>query len=97
MNCPCCGKPISQKDLNTPYIDRHGHAIRGVYEHSRCGAVLGQCYKGDAYGIYIPQWAPADTPAENQRYFDLTVLGSAGIERVHGWFDIETRKLTRVG
>ena len=97
MNCPCCGKKISQKDLNTPYADRFGRTISGVYQHSRCQAVLGQCYKGDAYGIYIPQWAPEDTPAENQRYFDLTLLGSAGIERVHGWFDIETRKLTQVG
>lgn len=97
MNCPCCGKKVSIKDLNTPYIGKDGRKVNGVYEHSKCGAVLGSCYKGDSYAVYLPYWAPADTPLENWRYFDLEVLGSAGIERVHGWFDIETRKLTQVG
>jgi len=97
MKCPCCGKRVSLKDANTAYAGRDGRKISGVYEHSVCGAVLGSCYRGDAYGVYLPYWAPPDTPIENWRYFDLTVLGSDGVSRVHGWFDIETRKLTQVG
>ena len=97
MNCPCCGKRISLKDMNTPYVGSNGREIMGVYEHSRCGAVLGTCYKGESYGVYLPYWAPAGTPLENQRYFDLTVLGSDGVNRVHGWFDSVTRMITQTG
>ena len=95
--CPCCGKRITVKNRNTYYAGRDSRKIIGVYEHDACGAVLGSCYKGDAYAIYLPYWAPPETPAENERYFDLELLGSAGIERVHGWFDIQTRRLTQVG
>ena len=95
--CPCCGKVISMKDRNTAYIGKSGRRIFGVFSHSRCNAVLGSCYKGESYDIYLPYWAPANVPAENERYFNLEVLGSAGIEHVHGWFDIESRKLTQVG
>jgi len=101
--CPCCGKHICLKDMNTPYVGKSAitgaksRPIAGVYEHSDCGAVLGSCYKGDSYSIYFPKWAPADTPLENWRYFDLTVLGNNGVERIHGWFDIETRYITQIG
>lgn len=95
--CSCCGKRITMKDRNTQYKGADGRNIIGVYQHSVCGAVLGTCYRGEAYNIYLPYWAPVETPAENQRYFDLTILSSSGIERAHGWFDIETRKLTQVG
>lgn len=95
--CPCCGHKVSLKDRNTPYTGKSGRTISGVYTHSRCGAVLGSCYKGESYDIYLPYWAPADIPPENWRYFNLEVLGSKGIEYIHGWFDCETRRLTQVG
>lgn len=92
MDCRCCCKRIPQKALNTHYL-----GIVGVYECPHCGAVQGECYRGDSYRIVKPQWAPADTPIENSRYFDLTVLGSDGITRQHGWFDVTTRLITQVG
>lgn len=68
-----------------------------VHICERCGAVHGRCRKGDSYEIVKPRWAPADTPVEAQVYYDLEVLGSAGLERRHGWFVRDTGLITQVG
>lgn len=93
MNCSACGKKISQKALNQRYLN-----IVGVYECQHCKAVLGQCYKGESYQIVKP-WMHANpnVPLENWRHFDLTVLGSNGIERRHGWFDVDSRLVVQIG
>jgi hypothetical protein len=73
----------------------------GVYTCPKCGAIYtprgGTIYLGDSYNYVLPYWAPADTPVEQARYYDLTCLGSKGIERRHGWYDTVTRRITQVG
>ena len=70
----------------------------GVYECARCGAIYGECYKGDSYALVRPWFkTETDIPSERIRYFDFTVLGSDGISRRHGWFDTETRQIVQIG
>jgi hypothetical protein len=92
MNCPNCGKKISQKALNQRYLN-----IIGVYECQHCKAVLGQCYRGESYMIVKPWMSAEDAPLDRWRHYDLTVLGGNGIERRHGWFDAHTRLILQVG
>lgn len=69
----------------------------GVVECAKCGAVYGECYLGESYEFVLPFWVEAEPPAERTRYFDLTTLGSKGIERRHGWFDLATKRIVQVG
>lgn len=86
MECPACsGKRHDATEL-----------IR-VYRCKRCGAIFGECYLGDSYRLVLPYWAEADVPAERTRYFDLMTLGGEGIQRRHGWYDPETRRITQTG
>jgi hypothetical protein len=68
-----------------------------VFTCADCGGLVGDCYLGDSYSLVLPYWAEGDVPAERQRYFDLTCLGSNGLTRRHGWFDTETRRIVQVG
>lgn len=86
MECPACsGK-------------RHAsHQVPGVYVCKRCGAIHGQTYLGQSYSIVLPYWDDADPQTRKTVYFDLTCLGSKGVERRHGWFNPDTRKIIQVG
>jgi len=90
--CPCCNKKVTIKTLNTSY-----KGIAGVHECPKCGAVFGTCYKGDSYKVVKPWMATENVPFENCFYFDLTTLGSDGIDRFHGWADKNTRLVVQVG
>lgn len=68
-----------------------------VFECRRCGAIYGDCYKGESYEIVLPYMAEAEVPPERCRYYDLTVLGSDGITRRHGWFDPDSRRIVQIG
>jgi len=68
-----------------------------VFECRRCGAIYGDCTKGESYEIVLPYMAEAEVAPEHCRYYDFTVLGSDGITRRHGWFDPETRRIVQVG
>ena len=92
MNCPCCDAKVTQKTLNTKYMD-----IVGVHECPKCGAVFGECYKGDSYSIVLPYWEMDDPTFDNAFYYDLEVLGSDGVEHRHGWAHRETRRIIQVG
>lgn len=74
---------------------------KGVYTCSKCGAIFhnpGLMYLGDSYGYVLPQWdAEGACKPEDQRYYDLSVLGSEGPERRHGWFNPATKRITQVG
>ena len=94
--CDCCGKRITIKAMNTPYMV-DGRRIIGVYQCQHCHAVLGQCYKGESYTVVKPWLSAEDVPMERWRYYDLMVLGGNGIERRHGWFDVDSRLITQVG
>ena len=68
-----------------------------VFECRRCGAIYGDCTRGDSYLIVLPVMAAEPVPPERCRTYDLTVLASAEISRGHGWFDPETRRIIQVG
>jgi hypothetical protein len=66
---------------------------------SKCGGLHGSCYRGDAValvGLDLPMQAEATSP-ESLRYFDLTVVGSQGVSRTHGWFDAHTSRVVQYG
>jgi hypothetical protein len=84
MTCPACSAARPRET-----------AVIGVYECRKCSAVFGQCYKGDSYRFVLPYWHEGESA--DQRYFDLTTLGSGGVERSHGWVDATTRRITQVG
>ena len=85
FTCPACSHS-RKNDVRT-----------GVYECKKCGAIYGSCYLGDSYALVKPFWHTGESRPEQERYFDLDCLGSAGITRRHGWFNTETRLLTQVG
>lgn len=72
-------------------------ATRGLYSCKGCGGLVGTCYLGEFNGRVLPWFAPLDVPSDRLRYYDVTTLGSAGIERRHGWYDVETRLVVQVG
>lgn len=82
--CPACS---STKGTKTQ--------ITGVYSCASCGGVHGTCYKGDGYSFFRPEWHQG--PDGETQYVDLTLLGSDGIERFHGWVNAETRRIVQVG
>jgi hypothetical protein len=51
---------------------------------SGCGALLGRCYRGDSP---VRMFFSQDPAPEEVRYFDLDLLDSSGLDRVHGWYN----------
>lgn len=93
-SCPACGSKKSRATAYGTEIRSSSHNLQ-IRECCRCKAVYGTCYLGDSYAIVRPFFLKGE--AAEQRYFDLTTLGSEGIGRRHGWFDPATRLLTQVG
>ena len=85
--CPACSHRIA--------TIVQGYAM--VYRCSKCGAIYGSCYLGESYSLVLPQMTDAEVPAERLRYYDLDCLGSKGIIRRHGWYDIETKRIVQIG
>lgn len=85
-SCPACS---GKRAMETTTV--------GVKRCLKCGALFGQCYKGESYGVVKPFWSELPENKNALRYFDFVTLGSAGIERRHGWFDIRNNKLVQVG
>lgn len=83
--CPLCNK------------SRSTQVIVGVYRCNSCEAIFGQCYLGESYSLVKPYFSKAEIPAEATRYYDLTCLGSKGIERRHGWYDPASKLIVQVG
>jgi len=94
MECAACGK----KRRTRPYVGRNNHTVIGITECVKCGAVIGTCYRGDAWFIVDLRRLVEDAAEENTIlcYFDLTLLGSSGIERVHGWMN-SSRQVVQFG
>lgn len=84
IQCPACGGSRSKVE---------GISTRRC---SRCQCVFGQVYKGESYGIVKPGWCQCGNVEDDVPY-DLTVLGSAGIERRHGFYHPACRGITQVG
>jgi len=86
ISCPACS---GRKHHRHP-------KVHGVYTCDRCGAVHGTCYKGESYEIVLPYWHEGESKPEDERYYDLETLGTT-IERRHGWFNINTKRITQTG
>ena len=87
MKCSACSGSLKPAVMLAP---------RGLLVCARCGGVHGTIYRGDAValvGLDLPMLASSPAP----RYFDLTVLGSAGVSRVHGWYDAAQRRVVQYG
>jgi hypothetical protein len=85
--CPACSGSLKSKDGR---LD--------LDECRRCEAVVSQTmYKGDSFEVVLPFFETGSYEPEEQRYFDLTVVGSEGVERRHGWYLPRTRRMTQVG
>lgn len=62
----------------------------------KCAAIFGgPIYLGDSYAIAGPG-LHAETGAPI-RYFDLDCLGSAGLQRRHGWVEVGSNRVVQVG
>ena len=85
MRCPACGGRS------------HEQVATQVYRCRRCQALHGTVYRGELSQYVVLEWASGPVPPDRERYFDFTVLGSSGVTRVHGWYDVESRRLTQVG
>jgi len=84
MKCLLCGKKA--KEIK----------VHGVYECPKCRSIFGNCYLGDSY-LLVKPFLEAPTEGVEERYFDLTCLGSEGITRRHGWFNPQTKNITQIG
>lgn len=91
--CPCCSKPITQAMRRAQSPGYRG--IPGVTRCPNCGAVFGQCYRGDSYRLVQPYWHEGES--RDTFYYDLQTVGSGGIERRHGWADADTLRIVQVG
>ena len=83
MNCPSC---------NSSKVKANGR----LHVCSKCGALFGQCYKGDAYN-HVKFNTLVDGDLSQAKYFDLTLLGSTGLQRVHGWYNPATKEVLQQG
>jgi hypothetical protein len=86
MTCPAC----SGKRLRDT-------SVFGVQQCGRCETIFGQCYRGDSYTLVAPYMASEPVPADRLRFYDLTILGSDGVSRSHGWYDPSTKLVHQVG
>ncbi len=87
----------------------NGHAHPDLRVCDRCGAVLGRCWRGDSpvLLVFCPTEAAKavshsarrrlESQLPDPRFFDLDLVGSAGVERVHGWFNPATMKVVQFG
>lgn len=86
--CPACSSTSSRS-----------HFVPGVRVCEACSCIFTEraITRGDSFTIVLPSFDEAGCQVEDERPFDLTVVGSDGVERRHGWFNPATRRLTQVG
>ncbi len=97
---PCSG---CNNNTGRLVINDHGHET-GILVCDGCGGLLGRCYRGDSPVLMV--FSPGaddgvqpnvETTDADAVYFDLDLLGSAGVERVHGFFNPADRKVLQFG
>lgn len=88
MKCNACGGSLKPLKNNA-----------ALSECRRCHGLHGTIYRGEAYhlvGLGRPMLANA-TSEDALRYFDLTVLGSEGVDRIHGFYDARECRVVQYG
>lgn len=83
--CPCCAETRGTET-----------DVAGVYKCASCGGIHGTCYRGEAYDFYRQVWHEGPSE-EGLQYIDLTMLGSDGVSRFHGWIDKTTKCIVQTG
>lgn len=85
--CPGCSSKKSR-----------AHERDGVRICGGCGGLYTSraIYRGDSPVLLVLHPEPNPAP-KDLRYFDLDLLGSRGLERVHGWFHQGSRKVVQFG
>ncbi len=89
--CPACSATHPQ-EVETDGV-RH-------WRCRKCEAIFSDTiYLGESYTLVRPflHPTPQEVPPEGARYFDFLALGSKGVRRRHGWFDLLTRLIVQVG
>ena len=86
MKCPACNRMKG--------IIREGK----IFRCPKCEAIFSDnIYLGESYEYVLPYFVKEEPPPERIRYYDFICLGSAGVERRHGWYDTETKRIVQVG
>ena len=87
--CPACDHSNEDSRLDA----------NGVCTCARCGAIFSTrtIYLGTFHGYVKPFWATSDVPPDQCVYFDFDTLGSAGLQRHHGWMDRVTKRIVQTG
>lgn len=93
------------KQMSIPACPACSHTRGTQYESKALVYVCGACsgifsnniYLGESYEIVLPFMTVEAVPQDRLRYFDFTCLGSKGITRRHGWFDVQTKRIVQVG
>lgn len=62
-----------------------------------CGGLHGTLYLGEAVGMVGLGKPMVSGEYSDSKYFDLTVLGSEGVERVHGWYSPSLGRVVQYG
>ncbi len=69
-----------------------------LYSCASCDGLHGTCYLGEFYSIVGTKFHSGPEPDQSEwRYYDLTCLGSKGVERFHGWYHPKTRTILQTG
>jgi len=95
--CPACGDKRAPK--HSAFVPER--LTDSARECRACGCVFtteGRAlYKGDSYAIVGATMTSCPEATARQVAYDLTVLGSDGVTRRHGFFDPRTKRITQVG
>lgn len=97
VGCPACGDKRAPKHsalVPERLADRARECRACGCIHTPEGRAI---YKGDSYQIVGATMTSCPEATARQVAYDLTVLGSGGVERRHGFFDPRTKRITQVG
>ena len=86
--CPGCSNNTGHS------VSINGRFSNTLRECAGCGALLGRCYRGDS--PVLMTFSPEHNP-EKTRHFDLDLLGSGGVRRVHGFYNPADMMVTQFG
>ena len=97
--------PCSSCSNNTGHaVEVNGREHASLVTCDGCGALLGRCYRGDSPVLMVFADGADDGVQPNVEatdreavYFDLDLLGSDGVNRVHGWYDPASMKVVQFG
>ena len=88
-SCPCCS------DTNRKNYVQGTRAMAGIYECLGCGGVYGDGTRSTLSQIVTLAFHKGQENPDNMQYFDFTFTDDRN--RVHGWFDRDSRQVVQFG